>query len=111
MNGIARSSRKMGARLLGAAMAFAFSPSPHAADAGYLSALKAEAESGGPAQGKAVRGGDLGDFETWLSGKYAGSYAFYSKLNDNEKDAVFRAYRAGEGIDALRDRIRDLLRN
>lgn len=111
MNRTERSCRKRGGRLLGAAIVFTFPPLLPAADADYLSALKAEAHSSGPAREEAARGGDLEDFETWLSGRYAGSYAFYSKLNDNEKDAVFRAYRAGEGIDELRDRIRDLLRN
>jgi len=100
-----------GVRFLCAALVWSVSPALPAADTGYLDALKAEAASDGPARDEHLRRGGIGDFEGWLSSEYPGSFAFYSKLNQNEKDAVFRDYRAGAGIERLREKIRDLLKN
>ena len=111
MNRVESSGRMARFRLLCAGLAMAVSCALPAADDDYLNALKAEAVSDGPAEEAYDRRGGVAKFEGWLSSEYPGSFAFYSKLNDNEKDAVFRDYRAGAGIERLRERIRDLLKN
>lgn len=82
-----------------------------AADDAYLNALKAEAVRSGTGGTAATGRGGPQAFEAWLSSEYAGSYAFYSRLNENERAAVYRAYRDGADIDALRARIRELLKD
>lgn len=111
MNRMGRCDLVTGFRFFCAALALSIPSGLPAADDGYLKALKAEAADDGPTPGEPLRRVGIDDFEGWLSREYPGSYAFYSRLNANEKDAVFRDYRAGAGIERLRDKIRDLLKD
>lgn len=83
----------------------------------YTDALKAEAFSDTrpimPAADdgeSSPRTDDQVQMEEWLQSNFVGSYAFYQKLSDAKKMAIYRAYRAGAPIGELRDKINELLK-
>ncbi len=49
---------------------------------------------------------DQGGFERVLQNNYYGSFLFYSRLSDPDKNAVYDEYKKNNDIDHLRDLIR-----
>lgn len=84
----------------------------------YLKALKAEADSSESTQEQPAetegrspeRTDDQPQMEAWLKKNYVGSYAFYRRLSEAKRKAVYRVYRAGGEISEIREKINELLK-
>jgi hypothetical protein len=48
--------------------------------------------------------------EEWLMANYFGSYMFYNKLSDGDKQEVYSTYTSGGTISEVRDKIQALLK-
>jgi hypothetical protein len=59
------------------------------------------------AAGTAANAGGLSreEFEKDLQNNYIGSYLFYKRLNDSQKDEVFASYQADPNPDSVREKI------
>ena len=94
-----------------------------ASSSGYLDALEAEAGNAPAARvqeeethrevklnGQNYDLSTLEGFESYLKTSYFGSYVFYQKLSDKEKDAVYKEFLAKQDVEAMRNKIIDLLK-
>lgn len=99
-----------------------------AADDDYLKALREEAMGGTPAEEKKAapattaptsstgiqtaipKGLSQPQMEEWLMANYFGSYMFYNKLSDSNKQEVYSTYTSGGTISEVRDKIQALLK-
>ena len=78
------------------------------------SAAAVAPEESGPSNGRAAsqakgnipRGLDLAGLESLLKQGYVGSYAFFKRLSDEQKQRVFEAYEARPEITYIRDQIK-----
>lgn len=60
--------------------------------------------------GNMPAGLDLAGLESFLKQSYIGSYAFFKRLADEQKQAVFSAYQSRPDIDYLRAQIKEQYR-
>lgn len=114
-----------------ACMALYFSGAAQAVNKSYLDALEAEAQSGAPVApsgagqetGMAVpakkaktlinklpEGLSQADMEVLLKDGFYGSYMFYNKLDNTQKETVYKEYQANPSIKGVRDKIMELLK-
>ena len=94
------------------------------ASSGYLDALDAEAGSAPVVvkqeevmhreiklNGQDVDLSTLEGFESFLKASYFGSYVFYNKLTDKEKNTVYKEFLTKQDVEGMRNKIIDLLKN
>ena len=82
----------------------------------YLDALADEAAhlEDGPSDtaardlGGMPKGLDMAGFEDAMKKKFFGSYLFYSKLSDEQKQLAYETYRQDNDIETIRKKIMDL---